>query len=216
MSNPAKIREDRLRRMARRQGYQLVKNPRRDLRAIDYGTYKLVNPNTAAVVADFGWDHAASPSGTTWLDDVEAYLATGETAMTTTDLRHAAADYIEQAGYAPHGDSDPSPVSRARVQDANSDWLPQVDVYGALLWAAGAVTSGPAGWAYDHDAPGYETAQAAWGELNAEARARGYGRSGLPAVGVGTVPADGREFEIFEREHPDAVPALLAALRGRY
>lgn len=216
MSNPGKIREDRLRRMARRQGYQLVKNPRRDPRATDYGTYMLVNPDTNAVVADFGWDHAAFPSGRTWLDDVETYLTRGKTAVTTTELRHAAADYIERAGYAPHVDSNPSPVSRARVQDADEGWFPQVDVYGALLWAAGAVTVGPAGWAYDHDAPGYKTAQAAWGELNSEVRARGYGRRGLPAVGGGTAPADGREFEIYEHEHADAVPALVAALRGRY
>jgi hypothetical protein len=36
-----KVRENRLRRMADRQGLQLVKSRRRDPRAVDYGTYAL-------------------------------------------------------------------------------------------------------------------------------------------------------------------------------
>jgi len=38
-----KVRENRLRRMASRQGLQLVKSRRRDTRALDYGTYWLVD-----------------------------------------------------------------------------------------------------------------------------------------------------------------------------
>jgi hypothetical protein len=34
-----KVRENRLRRMAQRQGLQLIKSRRRDPRAIDYGQY---------------------------------------------------------------------------------------------------------------------------------------------------------------------------------
>jgi hypothetical protein len=73
MGNPDKIREDRLRRMARRQGLQLVKNPRRDLRAVDYGSYMLVGPDSLPV-ADFGWICASAPEHGTHLDDVEAWL----------------------------------------------------------------------------------------------------------------------------------------------
>jgi hypothetical protein len=69
--NPDKIRENRLRRMAERQGLRLAKNPRRDPRAVDYGSYMLLDAHTSAMVADFGWDH---PSYRDHLDDVEAWL----------------------------------------------------------------------------------------------------------------------------------------------
>ena len=38
-----KVRENRLRRMADRQGYVFIRSRRRDPRAIDYGLYFLVN-----------------------------------------------------------------------------------------------------------------------------------------------------------------------------
>jgi hypothetical protein len=38
-----KVREDRLRRMAKRQGYVLRKTRRRDHRALDYGTFSLLD-----------------------------------------------------------------------------------------------------------------------------------------------------------------------------
>lgn len=46
-----KVRENRLRRMAERQGLELQKSRRRDPRAYDYGTYQLIDPytNTIAV-----------------------------------------------------------------------------------------------------------------------------------------------------------------------
>lgn len=69
-----KVRENRLRRMAERQGLRLLKNPRRDSRAVDYGSYMLVGTNQVAV-ADFGWDHPTAPDGDSWLDDVEAWLS---------------------------------------------------------------------------------------------------------------------------------------------
>lgn len=46
-----KVRENKLRRMAQRQGLQLVKSRRRDPRAIDFGTYALVDPNSTAMIA---------------------------------------------------------------------------------------------------------------------------------------------------------------------
>ena len=41
MGTDEKVRENRLRRMAERQGLELRKSARRDPRAIDYGTYML-------------------------------------------------------------------------------------------------------------------------------------------------------------------------------
>jgi hypothetical protein len=68
-----KVRENRLRRMAARQGLRLARNPRRDPRAIDYGSYMLTDAHEATV-ADFGWDNPRSPEGASWLDDVEVWL----------------------------------------------------------------------------------------------------------------------------------------------
>jgi hypothetical protein len=42
MDTSEKVRENRLRRMATRQGYRLVKTRRLDTLAADYGTYRLV------------------------------------------------------------------------------------------------------------------------------------------------------------------------------
>ena len=67
-STTEKVRENRLRRMAERQGLQLVKSRRRDPRALDYGDYMLVDPSTNSVVAgEIGRIHWS-------LDYVEAYL----------------------------------------------------------------------------------------------------------------------------------------------
>ena len=70
-----KVRENRARRAAGRQGLILKKNPRRDPRAVDYGSYMLIHEHLGTVMADFGWDHVGSPDGPDWLADVEAYLA---------------------------------------------------------------------------------------------------------------------------------------------
>jgi hypothetical protein len=42
-STSEKVRENRLRRAAQRQGLELRKSPRRDPRALDYGTWLVVN-----------------------------------------------------------------------------------------------------------------------------------------------------------------------------
>jgi len=44
------VRENRLRRMADRQGFRLEKSRRRDPRAIGYGTYRIVDLQTNAVM----------------------------------------------------------------------------------------------------------------------------------------------------------------------
>ena len=64
-----KIRENRLRRMAQRQGLVLARSRRRDPRALDFGTYMLLDAETSAVVAR-GSDRGYGLT----LDDVEQQL----------------------------------------------------------------------------------------------------------------------------------------------
>lgn len=68
-----KVRENRLRRVAERQGLALQKSKRRDPHALDYGLWMIVDSATSTVAA--GVDSTGRPDMT--LDDVEAYL-TGE------------------------------------------------------------------------------------------------------------------------------------------
>lgn len=59
-----KVRENRLRRMASRQGLTLSRSRRRDRRALDYGLYWL---------SDTSGSNVTSAAGIS-LDDVERYL----------------------------------------------------------------------------------------------------------------------------------------------
>ena len=66
-----KVRENRLRRVAERRGLKLVKCPRRDPGALDYGTFALVNAQNLIVFGGGGvgpYGYAAS------LEDIEAHL----------------------------------------------------------------------------------------------------------------------------------------------
>ena len=64
-----KVRENRLRRMAQRQGLRLEKSRRRDPRAVDYGGYMLINDDgNFAVYGSSPMAYCAS------LDDIEAVL----------------------------------------------------------------------------------------------------------------------------------------------
>lgn len=65
-----KTRENRLRRMARRQGLDLQKSRRRDPRALDYGGYQLIDQGSSSLV--FG-ETAGTAFGAS-LDDIEAFL----------------------------------------------------------------------------------------------------------------------------------------------
>jgi hypothetical protein len=66
-----KGRENRLRRLAKRFGLVLMKSRRRDLNAIDYGGYMIVEPIRNIVVRGGSpWAYCLS------LDDVEEYLTT--------------------------------------------------------------------------------------------------------------------------------------------
>lgn len=68
-SQNEKVRENRLRRMAHRQGYALKKSGRRDPRATDYGKYWITDPNTNTMVTD---EKGMS------LDEIEAWLTSDE------------------------------------------------------------------------------------------------------------------------------------------
>ena len=46
-----KVREDRLRAAAQRQGYEIRRSRRRDPRAVDYGGYMIVDPRTNSIEA---------------------------------------------------------------------------------------------------------------------------------------------------------------------
>ncbi len=71
MDTSEKVRENRLRRMANRQGYRLVKSRSRDPYALDYGLYALYDVSTGFAVTE------ALVNGKTcsWgLDEVEDWL----------------------------------------------------------------------------------------------------------------------------------------------
>jgi hypothetical protein len=68
-----KVRENRLRRMAARQGLRLVKSRRRDPHALDYHLYALVAENEYKV--EGGWQEGGRFGYT--LDEVEARLSKG-------------------------------------------------------------------------------------------------------------------------------------------
>jgi hypothetical protein len=61
-----KVRENRLRRMAERQGLVLQKSRRRDPRALDYGVYRLIDVRRNVNVEPGGEGMS--------LDEVEAWL----------------------------------------------------------------------------------------------------------------------------------------------
>ena len=60
-----KVRENKLRRMAKRQGLELKKKRRRDHRAIDYQRYWLLDEDNVAL---FGNKRGAT------IDEIEAFL----------------------------------------------------------------------------------------------------------------------------------------------
>ena len=70
-----KIRENRIRRMAKRQGYELLKSRRRDPRAIGYRRYVLWDPHKEAVLVGGSTNPKTTHDlFTATLDDLEAYL----------------------------------------------------------------------------------------------------------------------------------------------
>jgi hypothetical protein len=65
-----KVRENRLRAAAERQGYQLVKSRRRDPRAVGFGGWMIVDPRSNAVEAGGMGDGFQMT-----IDDVEEWLS---------------------------------------------------------------------------------------------------------------------------------------------
>jgi hypothetical protein len=70
-SAASKVRENALRRLAERRGFQLVKSRSRDPRAVDYGRFKIVETATGVTVA--GDDGRGGCAYT--FDEAEGYLA---------------------------------------------------------------------------------------------------------------------------------------------
>ncbi len=66
-----KVLENRLRRMADRQGYRLLKSRARDPRDLTFGGYQLVNLQSGGV--DFGWGNATRGYAAS-LEDIEEFL----------------------------------------------------------------------------------------------------------------------------------------------
>ena len=66
-----KVRENRLRRMALRQGLKLWRAPRRDTRAIDYGLYALTTQDGPRGAMH---EHGPISIFTLDIDEVEEYL----------------------------------------------------------------------------------------------------------------------------------------------
>ena len=73
-----KVRENRLRRMAHRQGLSLVKSARRDSLATDYGKYMILGPVGTAYGAD-----AKSGLATLDLEETERWLTADRTPFVT-------------------------------------------------------------------------------------------------------------------------------------
>jgi hypothetical protein len=70
MDTALKVREDRLRRAARRQGLRLHKSRTRDPRALDFERWYISDPTTNWIVAGGrGWNGFDLS-----IDDVESYL----------------------------------------------------------------------------------------------------------------------------------------------
>jgi anti-anti-sigma factor len=91
MGDADRVRENRLRRMAARQGLRLVKSPRRDRYADGYGTYRLVSaangePRSGDAVSGYGMD----------LDAVEQQLTSRP--ATTAKIRSAASSGPRRSG----------------------------------------------------------------------------------------------------------------------
>jgi hypothetical protein len=69
MTDSLKVHENRLRRMAQRQGLLLAKSRRRDTRATDWGTYRLLDTKFGTVACgDISTGFGMS------LDEIEAAL----------------------------------------------------------------------------------------------------------------------------------------------
>jgi hypothetical protein len=91
MDQEEKVHENRLRRMAERRGFALVKSKRRDPLALDYDRWLIIDQRTKKVVAGEG--HGGRP--TMALDEVEAFL---ELPKIEAELRSVGRAYVESHG----------------------------------------------------------------------------------------------------------------------
>ncbi len=78
MDTSKKVRENRVRRMAARQGLILRKSRRRDPHALDYGGYWLIDDEANTLIVGERWGMS--------LDDVEAWLNRDRQRVITVDF----------------------------------------------------------------------------------------------------------------------------------
>jgi hypothetical protein len=71
--NDEKVRENRLRRAAARQGYAIEKSRARDPRTLGFGLWRVIDPTNNSIVAGWiPWDYSMD------LDDVEAWVVASD------------------------------------------------------------------------------------------------------------------------------------------
>lgn len=119
--NAEKTRENRLRRMARRQGLDLEKSRRRDPRALDYGGYQLIARGSNSLVLGELAGNGFSAS----LDDIEAFLLRARTdrqPARTVSIGHGDAGVVVERVAVPEWASD---LLLRRPEQADVLVLPQ-------------------------------------------------------------------------------------------
>ena len=78
MDTSEKVREDRVRRRATRQGFTLCKSRRRDPHALGYGGYWLIDDEANTLIVGEHWGMS--------LDDVEGWLNRDKERVTTVSF----------------------------------------------------------------------------------------------------------------------------------
>jgi hypothetical protein len=95
MKNTEKVREDRVRRMLARQGYQLTRSRRRDPQARDFGCYAIMDWDRGVFVAGAEGDPAQYRMS---LDDAEEWASVGvDERIPRAAAEHVRAKVVEAA-----------------------------------------------------------------------------------------------------------------------
>ena len=135
-----KVRENRLRRKARRQGLMLSKSRRRDPDALDYGLYSIINPHHGGAIHT----HGVISEYSLTLDEVEDLLNGVALEQALEDVGVAYDRYLyhrdhdpeaHAAGMLPHYRSDVTVmVHRARRADATWEDIVEMLAFNEPSW----------------------------------------------------------------------------------